>query len=76
MTHYDHATAMFFKLDRWSKDRPLKNYELEALACQQRTTAEPANEQSLFKRCLLVFVTARICRVLEMRRSRILDRFK
>jgi len=36
MTHYDHATAMAFELDRWSKGRLPKSYEREAIAVAQR----------------------------------------
>lgn len=68
MTHYDHATAMAFKLDRWSDDRSLKNYELEALACQQCTTVEWAKSPSLYKRCLSAFATVRTCRILKLHR--------
>lgn len=52
MTYYEHATAMSFKLDRWSEDRPLKNYELEALACQRRSNAISLKKPSALKRAL------------------------
>ena len=75
MTHYDHAVAMSLKLDRWSEDRPLKNYELEAIAFQERAIAKMENKQSLMKRYSTGFVTARICRAFERRTSRLLERF-
>ena len=52
MTHYDHATAMAFKLDKWGEARTLRNFELEALACAQRTSAIAAKKQSAYGRCL------------------------
>lgn len=36
MTHYDHAVAMAYKLDQWGADRPLRRFEQEALAAEQR----------------------------------------
>ena len=67
MTHYDHATAMTFKLGRWSEDRPLKNYELEAIALQQRTTVKRVNKQSFFKRCSTVLVNPSVALNFESR---------
>lgn len=55
MTYYDHATAMAFKLDRWSDERILRNYEREALACEELTSANSAKKRSLFRRCISVF---------------------
>jgi len=39
MTYYDHATAMAFKLGNWEQARVVRNFELEALACEQRMTS-------------------------------------
>lgn len=55
MTYYDHATAMAFKLDRWSDERILRNYEREAQACEQFASANSVKELSLFSRCISVF---------------------
>lgn len=55
MSYYDHATAMAFKLDRWADERILRNFELEALACEQRASRLVAKKQSFFSRCLSGF---------------------
>jgi len=67
MTHYDHATAMAFELDRWSKGRIPRNFEreaiiraqsrssrfeLEAIAFEQRQSARRVNIKSVFRRCM------------------------
>ena len=76
MTHYDHATAMILKLDRWREDQPLRNYELEALACQHRAAAEKVKKQSFFWRRLSAFVAARTRRALKLHKSQFLSRHK
>lgn len=55
MSYYDHATAMALKLDRWGDDRPLRNYEREALACAQRKSTKKAKKKTMLQRCLMVF---------------------
>lgn len=55
MSYYDHATAMAFKLDRWADERILRNFELEALDCEQRALGLVAKKQSFFSRCMSVF---------------------
>lgn len=67
MTHYDHATAMAFELDRWSKQRPLRNFEreamiraqsqstrfeLEAIASEKQKPTRRVDLQSFFRRCI------------------------
>lgn len=54
MTYYENATAMAFKLDRWSEERPLRNFELEALECEERTSALFLKKPSIFMRCISV----------------------
>ena len=54
MSYYDHATAMAFKLDRWGEERPLRNYELEALRFNFQEVDTPVLEQT----SLLSFKTA------------------
>lgn len=51
MTHYDHATAIAFKLGYWSEDPILRNYEIEALVGKQRLENHVARKPNLLKRC-------------------------
>lgn len=50
MTYYDHATAMAFKLDRWSKGRNPQSHERRAIACAQRQADQIAQEPMASKR--------------------------
>jgi hypothetical protein len=54
MTHYDHATAMAFKLDRWADGRKLRNFELEAQAAELQASAIFVKKPSIFRRCISV----------------------
>jgi len=44
MTYYDHATAMAFELDRWSKEQIPRSFEREANAREQRQSDRFAQE--------------------------------
>ena len=52
MTYYDHATYMAFKLDRWAKERTLRNYEVEAMHCNDKIRAgsKDSNSRNLLVR--------------------------
>ncbi len=54
MTYYDHATYMAFKLDRWAEERTLRNYEVEAMHCNDKI---PAGSKDSNSRNLLVRFT-------------------
>lgn len=60
MTYYDHATAMAYKLDQWSEERSLRNYELEALACEQCRSEFWTKKQSLYRAFVSVFRSRKI----------------
>jgi len=63
MTYYDHATAIAYKLDRWSEERAPRNYELERIARQCNSSvvssavssAVDAQNRNLFRRTLALF---------------------
>lgn len=55
MTHYDHATAMAFKLDCWSEERAPRNFELEALDSQQRMVAMSIKRPPILMRIVSIF---------------------
>lgn len=48
MTYYDHATAMACKLDQWSEQRSLRNFELEALDREQCMSESGTKKQPLY----------------------------
>lgn len=50
MSYYDHATAMVLKLDRWSEEKPLRNYEYEALACNRLIATSPVENRLFLSR--------------------------
>lgn len=52
MTYYDHATAMAFKLGRWEEERAARNFELEALASEQRLSQVSVKKKSIIMRGL------------------------
>lgn len=55
MSYYDHATALAFKLGKWSEPKPLRNFELEALARAQDLSAPPVNKPPLLERYRSIF---------------------
>lgn len=52
MTYYDNATAIAFKVGRWEDKRVLRNFELEALASERRSSARSITNESMTKRWL------------------------
>lgn len=52
MSYYDHATAMAYKLGQWREERTPRNFELEALACEERAAVTATKKQSLCQRGL------------------------
>ena len=52
MSYYDHATAMAYQLKPWDKERVLRNYEVEALASEQRMLEGHFERPSFYRRCL------------------------
>ena len=51
MTHYDHATAMAYKLDRWSEEPDPRNYELERLAHERKESTVVPKKWSVSRGC-------------------------
>jgi len=80
MTYYDHATAMAFELDRWSKPHLPQCTEREAIACSRRRSMlirqqDAAHEQrhrvpqakraSIVARCASMFRSLRFTNTLD-----------
>jgi len=64
MTHYDHATAMAYKLDRWSETRAPRNYELEIQAHENRAPLLAMKKPPVPRRCLGFFKSSLVKGVL------------
>lgn len=57
MCYYNHACEMQLKLNRWSEERTLRNYEIEALNCAQRAVTTVERKQWIRKRFQAMFGT-------------------
>jgi len=80
MTYYDHATAMAFELDRWSKERipgsaereatirkqaTLSRLELETYTGKSRRSAQTVVKPSFLKRCVSFIRSIRFTNTLD-----------
>ncbi len=57
MTYYDHAAAIAYKLDQWGEPREPRNFELEQIARERRTSTITAQKRTILRRYLALFRT-------------------